>query len=59
MLATKLKFYLQLAAMEPGKMSAGEVDMFLNIARDGDVIRVIKDQLLREQAEGNDLSLPS
>lgn len=42
----KLKFFIQLAEVDPVGMDQGQEDQLLSMARDGDLIRVLKDDIM-------------
>ena len=47
----KIKFFIQLAELDPAALEPGQEDLLLEMARDGDILRVLKDELIRIQAE--------
>lgn len=49
----KLKFFIQLAELDPVSIERGQEDQLLSMARDGDILRVLKDDLLKLEAEGD------
>lgn len=53
MVRMKLRFFLELAGMDPDKIDQSKIDMFLSMARDDEVVRVIKDALLLIEADPN------
>jgi hypothetical protein len=51
MIDMKIKFFLELAGKDPLTLEPGQEDMLLEMARDGDIQRALKDQLILIQAE--------
>jgi hypothetical protein len=49
----KIKFFIELAEKNPDELDPEKESMLLSIARDGDIIRILKDELIRIQV-GNE-----
>jgi hypothetical protein len=51
MVFMKINFFIQLAGLEEGEITPEQKDNLLNLARDDDILRVLKDGLIRIRAE--------
>lgn len=49
-LKMKLSFLIQLAELDPVSIDRGKEDQLLSMVRDGDILRLLKDDLMKLQA---------